>query len=127
MQNSGGRTRAADVAVRVGSHKLDNYHRTGPERPQFTVSEAVPLDDNARAIRRRLGSLDDRSYRAAAQKFIQVQTSDQTRVAAEDDSDDFSKEEPATYSGSAAPVKPIPPDWTDRLRRLSAVFARTRL
>ncbi len=119
-----GHNRIADVSVRVGSPKLDNYHRSGQDRIQFVHSVAIPLDENAAAIRRRLWLATDRTYRAAAQRLIQVQTDQKTHVAAEDDSDDFSREEPSAYAGNAPPLKSIGPDWTERIRKLSTVFSQ---
>ncbi len=115
-------TRTADVSVRVGSPKLDNYHRTGRDRVQFLHSAAIPLDDNAAAIRRRLWLATDHSYQAAAKRLIQVQTEQKTRVAAEDDSDDFSREEPSVFAESTPALKYIGPDTVERIRKLSGIF-----
>ena len=46
------------------------------------------------AIKRRLWLETDRAYRAAAERFIRIKTNTQVKVAAEDDSDDFSTEKP---------------------------------
>jgi predicted Zn-dependent protease len=116
--------RIADVSVRVGSPKLDNYHRIGRERVQLLHSSPIPLDDNAAAIRRRLWLATDRSYQAAAKRWIQVQTEQKTHVAAEDDSDDFSREEPSVFTESTAALKYIGPDWIERVRKLSTVFEK---
>jgi TldD protein len=119
-----GHNRIADVAVRVGSPKLDNYRRTGQDRVQFVHSVGIPLEDNGAAIRRRLWLATDKSYRAAAQRLIQVQTNQKTQVAAQDDSDDFSREEPSVFAENTASLKSIGPDWTERIRKVSAVFSQ---
>jgi predicted Zn-dependent protease len=116
--------RTADVSVRVGSAKLDNYHRNGRDRGQFLHSVPIPLDDNAAAIRRRLWLATDHSYQAAAKRLIQVQTEQKTRVAAEDDSDDFSREEASVYTEPTPALKYIGPDAIERIRKLSAVFSQ---
>ncbi len=88
-KNSG---RIFDVSVRVGSNKLDNYHATRGERPQFSVPTLLPVDDIPDAIRRRVWLETDRATRAATQRLINLKTSTQVNVAEEDKSDDFSKE-----------------------------------
>jgi predicted Zn-dependent protease len=116
--------RTADVSVRVGSPKLDNYHRNGRDHVQFLHSVSIPLDDDAAAIRRRLWLATDHSYQAAAKRLIQVQTEQKTRVAAEDDSDDFSREEASVYTEPTRALNSIGPDAIERIRKLSAVFAQ---
>lgn len=120
-QNSG-HARYLDVSVRVGSPKLDNYHRMQGESPQFASGAALALDDSAPAIRNRVWQETDRVYRQAAQRLITLKTSTQVKPAAQDASDDFSAEEPAVYTESPGRLKPPPADWAVRLRKLSALF-----
>jgi hypothetical protein len=82
----------------VGSHKLDNYHGSRGERVQFTIPTLLPIEDVPDAIRRRVWIETDRATRAATQRLINLRTSTQINVAAEDNSDDFSKEEPAVFT-----------------------------
>src|SRR5689334_8873812 len=97
--NSGNKSRTLDVSVRVGSPKLDNYHRMrGPGGAgQFTSGAILTYEDNVNSIKRRLWLDTDRAYRAAAERLIRIKTNAQVRVAAEDDSDDFSAEPAATF------------------------------
>ena len=120
-QNSG-RSRYLDVSVRVGSPKLDNYHRIQGERPQFASGASLALDDNPAAIRNRVWQETDRVYRQAAQRLVTLKTSTQVKPAAEDSSDDFSAEEPSVHSDSLVRLKPPAADWAARLRGLSAGF-----
>ena len=119
---NGGRSRTLDISIRVGSPKLDNYHRVRGDRAQFTSGAPVSLDNDPAAIRRRLWLDTDRAYRAAAERLIKIRSNTQVNVAEEDDSDDFSQEEPAVYS--EAPRAPRFPaeEWATRLRKLSARF-----
>lgn len=120
--NSASKSRALDVSVRVGSPKLDNYRRIRGERGEFTSGSLLSVEDNPNAIKRRLWLETDRAYRAAAERFIRIRTNTQVKVAAEDDSDDFSAEPP---SKSIAPTPPMVFDaaaWTERLRTLSNRF-----
>lgn len=117
-----GKARVLDVSVRVGSPKLDNYHRVRGDRGQFTSGALLTFEDNVNAIKRRLWLETDRSYRAAAERFIRIKTNTQVKVAAEDDSDDFSSA-PAAVSIQAPPKLEFDADtWQDRVRKLSARF-----
>ncbi len=120
--SGGGKARALDVSVRVGGPKLDNYHNVRGDRGQFTSGALLSVEDNANAIKRRLWQETDRAYRGAAERLIRIKTNTQVKVAAEDDSDDFSSEAPATF------VEPLPrlqfdeAAWTERIRKLSSHF-----
>ena len=114
-----------DVTVRVGSPKLDNYRRIQGERVQFTAAVPIPLEDHPAAIKQRLWRETDRTYRLAVERFIKIRTQREVKVASEDDSDDFSHEEPAVYL--EAPPPPPSLDnaaWAARLRRWSAELGR---
>jgi predicted Zn-dependent protease len=122
--NSTDRGRTLDVTVRVGTPKLDNYHRIPGERPRFTGRVPLAIEDQPAAIRQSVWLETARVYRQAAETLIKIRTSQQVKVAEEDDSDDFSKEEPAVYA--EAPVRLAPPseEWAARLRKWSAEFAK---
>jgi TldD protein len=123
--NTGDRNRSLDVTVRVGSRKLDNYHRLAGERPTFAARRVpLPLDDVPAAIKRLAWVQTDRVYRAAAERLIKIKTSRDVKVAEEDNSDDFSVEEPSV---AAQPPKRFEFDreqWAARIRKLSAEFSR---
>ena len=118
------RSRIFDVSVRVGSNKLDNYHASRGERPQFTVPTLLPLDDSADAIRRRVWLETDRASRGATQRLINLRTSTQVNVAEEDKSDDFSKEEPSVSVSSSRPFTVDSKVWPDKVRRWSSEFSK---
>ena len=117
-------SRVFDVSVRVGSPKLDNYHQTRGERPQFTSTQFLPLEDKPDAIKRRIWLATDRTSRLATQRLINLKTSTQVNVAEEDKSDDFSSEEPSAFTAPPRKFQPVPEDWTDRIRRLSAELGK---
>src|SRR5271165_5186376 len=81
--SGGSKTRALDVSVRVGSPKLDNYHRVRNERIQFTAGSVLTFEDNVNSIKRRLWLETDRAYRLAAERLIRIKTNTQVKVAAE--------------------------------------------
>ena len=121
---SGMHERQLDVSVRVGSPKLDNYHVENGNRGSFTSGRGVALDDSTHSLRMRLWGETDRIYRAAVERLIRIQSDQQVKVAAEDQSDDFSSETPVVHA--AAPVKfhCDQAGWTSRLRSLSARFGK---
>jgi TldD protein len=125
LQNQGAnRSRVFDVSVRVGDQKLDNYHATRGERPQFTSPTLLPLDDVPDAIRRRVWLETDRSSRAATQRLINLRTSTQVAVAAEDTSDDFSKEKPEVFMSAPKKFTVDSAAWQDGVRRWSGEFKK---
>ena len=117
-----GKSRVLDTSVRVGTPKLDNYHRVRGERAQFTSGAAIPLDDNPAAIQRRMWLETDRAYRSAAERLIKIRTNTQVNVAAEDPSDDFSQEQPSVHSELPPALRFDAADWTKRVRQLSLAF-----
>lgn len=114
--------RYLDVTVRVGSHKLDNYHRVQGMGPQGGFATAIALEDNPNAIRQRAWLETDRAYRSAEQRLMQIKTNQQVKVSPEDDSDDFSTEEPSVFVQAPPEYKFSASDWASRLRKLSAKF-----
>jgi TldD protein len=122
--SSRSRTAGLDVSVRVGTPKLDNYHRVRGDRGQFTSGTAVVIEDNPLALKRRLWLDTDRTYRLAAERLIKIRTNSQVKVKEEDQSDDFSEEPPAVFSEAPPHLKFSTEEWDARARKLSAVFAQ---
>jgi predicted Zn-dependent protease len=120
--SDGGKSRLLDVSVRVGSPKLDNYHRVRGDRGQFTSGAALTYEDNVNSIKRRLWLETDRAYRTAAERLIRIKTNTQVKVAEEDNSDDFSAEAPAVDRQAPPKLKFDEAAWSDRIRTLSARF-----
>jgi TldD protein len=119
---TGGKNRTLDVSVRVGSPKLDNYRRVRNDRGQFTSGAIISFEDSVNAIKRRLWLETDRAYRSAAERLIRIKTNTQVKVAAADDSDDFSSEPPATFQQPPARLHFNEAEWNERIRKLSARF-----
>jgi TldD protein len=118
------KNRILDTTVRVGSTKFDNYRRVNGQVPRFTVPSALPLEDNAAAIRQMVWIATDRVYKSAAQRFIQLKSDDKLRAAASDGSDDFSTEEPQVSYNTTPPLRFNSTEWSNRLRKLSAEFEK---
>jgi TldD protein len=122
--SSGGKSRNLDVSIRVGTPKLDNYHRVRGDRAQFTSGAEISIDDDTPAIRRRIWLETDRAYRAAAERLIKIKTNTQVKVAEEDKSDDFSAETPNVHFEAPPKISFDSNLWAERMRALSARFAR---
>jgi TldD protein len=111
--------------VRVGSPKLDNYHRV---RGRAELRRAgprpgtVPFEDNVNSIKRLLWLDTDRAYQSAAERLIRIKTNTQVRVAEADDSDDFSSEPPVVSVAPPPKLKFDEEAWRERVRKLSARF-----
>jgi TldD protein len=120
--DSGSRARHLDVSLRVGSPKLDNYHRIRGERAHFTSDTQISIDDVPISIKQRVWLETDRAYREAAERLIRIRSNQQVKVAAEDPSDDFSVEPPLVHSEAPPPLVVAAETWSERLRRLSLVF-----
>ncbi len=121
-----GRSRNLDVSIRVGSPQLDNYHRVRNDRGQFTSGAPLTYEDNVNSIKRRLWLETDRAYRIAAERLIRISTNTQVKVAAADDSGDFSTEEPVVHQQGPPRLRFDKDEWTGRIRRLSARFQNYR-
>jgi TldD protein len=116
--------RLLDITVRVGSPKFDNFRRINGQIPRFTVTTPIALDDNATEIREAAWLATDRVYRNSSQRLIQIKADEKLRAAAQDDSDDFSQEQPQVFYGTTPPLKFNGAEWTARLRKLSADFKK---
>ena len=127
VQSTNRRSRILDADVRVGDYKLDSTHAIRSN--DFDMSSvlgghpvALPLSDDATALREVAWSETDRRYEEAAERLVKIRTQRTLKVADDDPSDDFSREKPVTYFGPPAPVAVDVAAWEQRLRRLSARF-----
>ncbi len=115
--------RILDVSLRLGTRKLDNYHARG-QRIQFSSPVLLPLSNTPDDIRRRAWLETDRTYRRAAQRFINIMTTSQVNVAAEDTSDDFSVEKPSVATLPLATLQQGKTDWANQVRKWSTVYKK---
>ena len=119
--SSAGRTRTADVQVRVGDPKLDNTH--GTHRGSAVNSLQLPLGDDREAIARSLWLATNTGYGTALDNYLRVETEAEVRAKEEDTSPDFSQQAAQTHIGATAP--PVAVDraaWEQRVRELSRIF-----
>jgi TldD protein len=115
--------RAVDISVRVGSRDLDNTH--GENHISSVITAPLPVEDKPDAIARVLWINTDKMYKHAAQTYLEVKTNTKVRADEDDNSGDFSTEKSQSYSGPAvAQPRFDQKDWEERIRRLSAIFAK---
>lgn len=112
--------RYLDITVRVGTPKMDNYHYVRGQRAHFTPGASIPIEDVPNAIRRSLWLNTDRTYRASARRLIEITSNAQTRLAADDKSDDFSPEKAIVHEEVPPRAKFSEEEWVAGLRKWSA-------
>ena len=120
-ESSAGRTRSADVQVRVGDPKLDNTH--GTHRGSAVNSLQLPLGDDREALARSLWLATNTGYGNALDNYLRVQTEAEVRAKEEDTSPDFSQQAAQKHIGAIAPSIVIDrAAWEQRVRELSRIF-----
>ncbi len=124
LHKGGQRSRVFDTSVRVGSPKLDNYHKVRAERVQFAQPVQITFENVPNSIRRRVWLETDRAYKLASERLIRVKTDAQVKAAAEDQSDDFSIEKASQFSESPILLQFDNEAWAARVRKLSQEFAK---
>lgn len=117
-----GRQRVFDVSIRVGDRDFDNYHRTRGALPRFTSGSFLPLEDKSAPIERILWRDTDRAYRAAAERFGLLRSSQEVKVEEADRSPDFSAAPAARDLLPLAAETLNRPAWEPRVRKWSALF-----
>ena len=121
------RSRLLYVEVRVGDYKLDNSHpirgdRYGSIYDFLFGPKEISLENDPDAIKSAIWLETDNKYKAATEKMIRIKTSQGISVKEEDQSDDFSKEEPNRYIGEVMTVSPDIDAWEAKLKEYSALF-----
>jgi TldD protein len=121
LSSSRVRRRGAAVSMRIGTPALDNTHEE--QRFSGISSGQLPLRDDPDALARVLWKLTYQQYRKAQQAYTNVKTKTAVRAKDEDESPDFTQEEPSTYWEDPPSVAmPEQKAWEDLARRYSAAF-----
>jgi predicted Zn-dependent protease len=121
VDSSANHVRVADVQVRLGDPKLDNTH--GEHRGSAVNSLQLPLGDNREALVRSLWLATNTGYGTALDNYLRVKTEAEVRAKEEDNSPDFSQEQPQTYIGKPAPLVTVDrAAWEKRMSALSKIF-----
>jgi hypothetical protein len=95
--------RNLNIDLRVGEYKLDSTHQLrggGPTRPYGNGNVALPLSNDADAIKHALWYNTDQVFKNAVKRFTQIKTDLAVKVAEEDKSDEALSSE---RSARAAP------------------------
>lgn len=126
------RSRALTVDVRVGDYQLDSSHELRGDGAGFDFggmrgARRIARDGDPDAVRVALWRQTDERWRHAVEKMQKVKGNVAAKVAAEDNSADFSKEAtPARYVEPAVDFAAALGDveaWIARLKRYSAALA----
>ena len=130
LTNSGeNRQRLLDIDLRVGDYELDNTRQVRGAGGSFfgfnfPIPVKVPVEDDANAIRAVLWAQTDRKYKQALERFTTVQTNVVVKVEAEDQSADFSREQPSSAVEAVRPIEADLAYWGQKVERYSAPFAQ---
>jgi TldD protein len=120
--------RTLDVDVRLGDFKLDNTHAVADRMAAYgdrnTVTKRLPVEEDEYATRTALWLATDEAYKSAQRKLEKVRADAQVSVAAEDRSDDFSREPPTQYYEPPVVIAIDRAVWEPRLRALSAELGK---
>jgi predicted Zn-dependent protease len=124
------RQRILDIEIRVGDYNFDNTHQIrgqrgggGEQQLSRPGSLLMPLDDDVDALKSVIWLETDRRYKAAVERFINVQANRAIRVEEEDSSGDLSREK-----AEKSPVVTLKdasvdlPGWEKKLKAYSAMF-----
>jgi hypothetical protein len=120
-------SRRLTVEVRVGDYHLDNSHvfsfnaDPGTRLQIFNGTTALPLEDDYKELRRQLWLATDATYKKAAEDLSKKRGLLETR-SRDDESGDFTKEDPAVTSYDLPAVQVSVPTWEAEARELSALF-----
>ncbi len=127
-RNNLDRERVLHTLVRVGNYELDN---TGEIRDDmgawFEQSQkyVLNIEDSAEDIKKTVWNSINSNFREAVNRYHRVKANLAIKVEGDDDSGDFSIEEPANYYESRIDSKEINFDehyWKERIRKYSAMF-----
>jgi predicted Zn-dependent protease len=115
------------VSVRTGSYQQDNTHElrgsgTNILRTSDLVSARAPLDGNPEALAVILWRETDRAYKNAVETLSRVKSDKSTKIAEEDQSDDFSKVAPHASYEKLVNIRVDLDKWAARLRKATELF-----
>ncbi len=123
-QNQWNHGRNLNIDLRVGDYKLDNTHQIrggGPSQASGSGNIELALRDDATSIRHALWYHTDDVFKQAARRLTQIKTDLKVKVDEEDQSDDFSREEPHVFHEAPATLDFDRERWVQRARRLSTL------
>jgi len=120
--------RSLNVELRTGDYKFDNTHPTQAQGgvPGFargTTTQRVGLDSDARALRSEIWNATDSTYWRAVEEFAKAKADAAVQTAAEDKSDDFSREPKLDLVEPQLEYNLDVDAWREKVKKYSAPFA----
>ncbi|MGD1069280.1 MAG: metallopeptidase TldD-related protein [Bryobacteraceae bacterium] len=114
--------RIPSVRVRVGDYKFDNTNFSGRVRGASYDLHDFPLDDDPLVVRQYLWLATDSAYKGSLQAIARKRAALRS-VTVSEDLPDFSPAPKFTLIRDYRPIAFDSKTWTDRTRRVSAVFS----
>ncbi len=119
------RNRQLYIDLRVGDHTLDNTREIRGQFGGYNYSSAaIPVDNDADAIRAVLWYHTDGRYKHALEQLTKVKTNVKVKVAQEDQSGDFSQEQAQHHTEAAVDIQVNRLAWEEKIRKYTAPFAK---
>ncbi len=118
------RRRKLNIDLRVGDYALDNTRQLrggGPSHARGSGNIAIALQDHPSATRHTLWLHTDRVFKRAVKRLAHIKTNRAIKVEEEDQSDDFSREEPQSFLEQPAALELELDTWRERVRRVSRI------
>ncbi len=119
--------RYLDIDLRCGDYTLDSTHQIrdqgfGGRMGMFRGRTSLPLEGDALATRHALWLKTDEQFKQASKRLAQVQANVKVKVEEEDQSDDFTREDPEVYIGKFIEQKIDQKAWSKRVKKWSEAF-----
>lgn len=126
--NENNHLRLLDIDVRVGDYTFDNTHqirgqRGGGSGPNFASPVVMPLDDDMDALKSVIWLETDRRYKAAVERFIQVNANRAVKVEEQDVSADLSHEPANSALLPLAQSSVKTAEWERKVKAYSAMLS----
>jgi predicted Zn-dependent protease len=129
LRHSGeGLRRQAYIDVRVGDYNLDNTRQVRGDRLSYFLNAfsqvEIPIQDDPDAIRAVLWYQTDKKYKQALEQLTTVRTNNQVKIAQEDKSADWSREEAENTVEAIVPIKVDRKAWEEKVRKYTIPFQK---
>jgi TldD protein len=115
------RIREPQVEIRVGSYQFDNSNFPGVGAGGRYDLGRFPIEDSYTSERRYLWLQTDAAYKAAVESIARKRAT--LRNLTPDQINDFAQAPPVRHVSAVRPLTIDEDQWSDRVRRLSAIFA----
>ncbi|MCO6436169.1 MAG: peptidase U62 [Phycisphaerae bacterium] len=123
-RNQMDRSRNLNIDLRVGDYALDNTRQLregGPSHWTGGGNVQLALDDAPESIRHALWYNTDEEFKRAVKRLVNIQTNLKVKVEEEDQSNDFSREEPQVHFEEPVSLNFDRDEWAKRVRTVSAI------